>query len=91
MTLDVLLVDSERRRHRVLHRLWILRSRVNYNLAVFELSDRRGRLHRRVRKVRNVVLSLVRLATFGKLSVHVADVAGDFLRLAYGFKQRLLE
>jgi len=48
VALDILFIDPERRRHRILYRLWVLGRRVNYDLAIFELSHRGRRLHRSV-------------------------------------------
>ena len=72
---DVLLVDAERRGHRVLHRLRILRRRPDRRLAVAEFGDRRRRLHRRVRRQRRVVGGLEHLAALGELGVDVAEIA----------------
>ena len=59
---DVLLVDAQRRRHRFLHRLRILRRRPDRDLAVLEFGHRRRRLHRGVRRQRRVVGRLEHLA-----------------------------
>ena len=90
MTFDVLLVNAERGCDRVLYGLWILRRGVDDDFAVFELSHGCRRFHRRVRKVRHVVLSFVSLAALGELGVYVAHIARGLLRFPNGFEQRLL-
>ena len=87
---DVLLVDAEGRRHRLLRGLRVLRRGPHLDLAVLVLRHRRRRLHRRVRQHRRRVGGLDHLAALGELGVHVAQVAHHLLRLPHRGDELLL-
>src|SRR5262249_56606529 len=89
MAFDIILVDAQRGRDRVLYGLWILGGGVDERLAVLEFGDRRRRFHRRMRQVWGVIFGLVNLSALGEFGVNVADVPDDLLRLSDGFLPRL--
>src|SRR5262245_59790161 len=89
MAFDIILVDAEGGRDRVLYGLRILGGGVDERLAVLEIDYRRRRLHGRMRQVWDVIFGLVNLSALGEFGVNVADVPHDLLRLADGFEERL--
>ena len=88
---DVFLLDAERRGHGLLHGLRILGGAPAGELAVTEVGEGDGRLHRRVGQHGHVVFGFVGLGGFGKSGIDVAHVADHLLRFARRVLQGLLE
>src|ERR1700730_3648055 len=79
--------DSQLSRNDVLHSLRILRRGPQYRFAVLEFREGNQRLHRGVRKKRNVVVRLIYLVGFGKRRIRVTDIAHHFAWIVRGCSQ----